>query len=96
MSQMMTNNSLVKIQEHPPYSAEMEGPVLLNPLARIEADGKGGYHYSTKQPLERVFDSRNSQVFKTALSAGSSSAGVGVDQGERSNFVLYVVAELFS
>lgn len=40
MTEMMTHNSLVKIKEHPSYSKELEGPVLLNSLARASLDKK--------------------------------------------------------
>src|ERR1700733_5361441 len=41
MTQMMTHNALVKIQDRPPYNNDSEIPVLLNPLARVKPDGKG-------------------------------------------------------
>ncbi|KAJ7769032.1 thiolase-like protein [Mycena olivaceomarginata] len=47
MSEMMIKNSLVKIKETPPYSPELEAPVLLNSLARASLDIKtGSYKYT--------------------------------------------------
>jgi len=81
MTQMMTANSLVKIQEHPPYTPDLEIPVLLNPLARVKPDPKGGYHYEPSLPSKAPVDGNNLQTFlSTIQSSAASSAGVGVDQ----------------
>ncbi|KAJ7019830.1 fatty acid synthase [Mycena alexandri] len=49
MSEMMIKNSLVKIKETPPYSPDLEAPVLLNSLARASLDPKtGSYRYQAK------------------------------------------------
>ncbi|KZS94178.1 fatty acid synthase [Sistotremastrum niveocremeum HHB9708] len=81
MSQMMTNNSLVKIQEHPPYSSDLEGPVLLNSLARAQADGKGSYHFSEKlMPSSYVPKTANAKTLTAALETLNTVSGVGVDQ----------------
>jgi fatty acid synthase subunit alpha, fungi type len=42
MSEMMTTDTLVKIKEPPPYSIELETPVLLNSLAHASPDKKTG------------------------------------------------------
>ena len=53
MSEMMTTNTLVKIKEAPPYSIELETPVLLNSLARASPDKKtGSYMFKENQPTE--------------------------------------------
>ena len=41
MSEMMIANNLVKIKDGPPYSPELETPVLLNSLARVTLDKTG-------------------------------------------------------
>lgn len=40
MSETMITNSLVRIKDGTPYSAELERPVLLNSLARASFDKK--------------------------------------------------------
>jgi fatty acid synthase subunit alpha, fungi type len=46
MSEMMITNSLVKIREAPPYTPELEVPVLLNSMVRATLDAKtGGYSF---------------------------------------------------
>ncbi|KZP00458.1 fatty acid synthase [Calocera viscosa TUFC12733] len=83
MSEMMITNSLVKIKDHPPYSDELEAPVLLNPLARTERDALGGYSFTAKQlPKKAPLDSANAATLSAALSQVSqvsNVSGVGVD-----------------
>jgi fatty acid synthase subunit alpha, fungi type len=82
MSEMMITNSLVKIKEAPPYSKELEGPVLLNPLARATLDHKtGSYAFPTKLNKVPEVDTSNVKAVSEMLSSHGSVAGVGVDQG---------------
>ena len=82
MSEMMITNSLVRIKDGTPYSAELERPVLLNSLARASFDKKtGSYSYAKKQPTSLVQDRANVKAVESILSSTSSTAGVGVDQG---------------
>ena len=82
MSEMMITNSLVRIKDGTPYSAELERPVLLNSLARASFDKKtGSYTYAKKQPTSLVQDRANVKAIESILSSTSSTAGVGVDQG---------------
>jgi len=87
MSDMMIKNSLVKIKEHPPYTGDMEGKVLLNSMARATFDPKTGeYSFKGKLSSTAPMDTSNVQTVSTILSMnnifdGSSVAGVGVDQG---------------
>lgn len=83
MSEMMTSNNLVKVKDAPPYSKELEAPVLLNPLARASYNPKtGSYQYTTKQTTQPVVDTANVKAVTEVLSS-APTAGVGVDQGER-------------
>lgn len=82
MSEMMTTNALVKIKEAPPYSVEIETPVLLNSLARASPDKKNGsYTFKETQPTEVKPDIANVKAIEETLTLPVSTAGVGVDQG---------------
>jgi fatty acid synthase subunit alpha len=82
MSEMMTTNALVKIKEAPPYSVEIETPVLLNSLARASPDKKNGsYTFKATQPTEVKPDIANVKAIEETLTLPTSTAGVGVDQG---------------
>ena len=87
MSEMMINNSLVRVKDAPPYSKELEGPVLLNSLARASYDSKtGSYAFTNKLAIKADLDTSNAQAVSRILSEGSVS-GVGVDQGKSSSTV---------
>lgn len=80
MTEMITSNSLVKIKDGPPYSPELEQPVLMNPMARATFDPKTrSYSYATVLDKTVPFDVAN---VKTLVEAFSSVVGVGVDQGD--------------
>ena len=80
MTSMMTTNSLVKIKEKPPYSDELEVPVLLNSLARTSLDEKtGSYSFTKALPTKAQFNTPNVEAAAKALSVGEGSVGVGVD-----------------
>jgi len=82
MSEMMTTNALVKIKEAPPYSIELETPVLLNSLARASPDKKtGSYTFKGNQPTEMKPNLANVEAIEETLKLSGSTAGVGVDQG---------------
>ena len=82
MSEMMTTNALVKIKEAPPYSIEIETPVLLNSLARASPNKKNGsYTFKESQPTEVKPNLANVQAIEETLKLSGSTAGVGVDQG---------------
>jgi fatty acid synthase subunit alpha, fungi type/fatty acid synthase subunit beta, fungi type len=86
MTEMMTSNSLVKVKDHPPYTPDLETPVLLNPLARTQLDKLGSYSFPKKLPSERVLDEGNVKVVSTLLDSQRDTAGVGVDQGIPTSF----------
>ncbi|KAG0147001.1 hypothetical protein CROQUDRAFT_91978 [Cronartium quercuum f. sp. fusiforme G11] len=44
----LTKRSLIVLKEAPPYTQELEAPVLLNPLARASKDATGSYSYPKK------------------------------------------------
>ncbi|KAH9950013.1 fatty acid synthase [Amylocystis lapponica] len=80
MTEMMTHNSLVKVKDAPPYTKDLEAPVLMNSLARTTFDPKtGGYVYTAKLPSKAILDTANAKAVSEILS-DSSTAGVGVDQ----------------
>ncbi|EAU85370.1 fatty acid synthetase alpha subunit [Coprinopsis cinerea okayama7 len=83
MSEMMINNSLVKVKDHPPYIGDMESKVLLNSMARAEFDTKTG-EFSFKRVTNEVpRDTANVKTLSSLVSNNvwsQSPAGVGVDQ----------------
>ncbi|KAI0264369.1 fatty acid synthase [Gloeopeniophorella convolvens] len=95
MSEMMTTNALVKIKEAPPYTTELETPVLLNSLARASPDKKtGSYTFKESQPTAIKSNFANVKAIEESLKLSGAAAGVGVDQelitavpSENPNFV---------
>jgi fatty acid synthase subunit beta len=84
MSDMMINNNLVKIKEHPPYAPDMERPVLLNSLSRAEYDNKIGEYSFKKLTKEAPLDKANVKTLSSVVASdlwSETPAGVGVDQG---------------
>lgn len=77
----MTSNSLVKLKDNPPYTPDLETPVLLNPLARAQLDKLGSYSFPKKLPSARVLAEANVKTVSTLLDSQRGTAGVGVDQG---------------
>jgi fatty acid synthase subunit alpha, fungi type len=82
MTSMMTTNSLVKIKDAPPYSPELEVPVLLNSMARATLDQKSGsYSFPKKLTTKATYDVSNVDAAVKALGAAQGTMGVGVDHG---------------
>ena len=82
MTEMMTHNYLVKIKEAPPYSKELEGPVLLNSLARASLDKKtNSYIFTDKIETQHKPNAANVKAVQESLKAAAGTSGVGVDQG---------------
>ena len=82
MSEMMITNSLVRVKDAPPYSKELEGPVLLNSLARATYDPKtGSYAFTKKLASAPKLDTSNVPAI-TEMLPKEAASGVGVDQGE--------------
>lgn len=82
MTEMMITNSLVKIKEAPPYTPELEIPVLMNSLARATLDAKtGSYSFPSKLPKSVTLDGANAKTVADIGAGTGSSIGVGVDQG---------------
>lgn len=79
MSASMISNNMVQIKDAPPYSAELESKVLLNPLARA-GSSKNSFAF-TKLPSTVPLQSANASTLKSLFAqAGSDGiAGVGVD-----------------
>lgn len=82
MSEMMITNALVKIKDHPPFTPELEGSVLLNPLARVTRDKAGELSFPAKLTKTAPVDAANINVLSESLSKAGDSAGVGVDHGK--------------
>lgn len=82
MTEMMITNSLVKIKEAPPYTPELEIPVLMNSLARATLDPKtGSYAFTSKLPKGVVADGANAKTVSDVIAGTGAASGVGVDQG---------------
>ena len=78
----MTTHVLVKIKEAPPYTIELETPVLLNSLACASPDEKtGSYTLKEKQQTEVRPNFANVNAIDEVLNTSGSTAGIGVDQG---------------
>ena len=86
MSEMMITNSLVKIKDHPPFTPELEAPVLLNPLARVTCDKTGELTFPPKLTTAPTSDLANLSIIKEILKKTGDTAGVGVDQELISSF----------
>jgi hypothetical protein len=87
MSEMMTANELVKIKEAPPYTTELETPVLLNSLARASPDKMGSYTFKENQATEVKPNLANVEAIEETLRLSGPMAGVGVDQGTFEPFI---------
>ena len=74
---MFTNCNLIVLKEAPPYSAELERDVLLNPLARASKDAKGSYSFTSKMPVAGA----DAQALAAAKMAAKVEGvyGVGTD-----------------
>jgi fatty acid synthase subunit alpha len=81
MSEMMITNSLVRIKDAPPYTPELEVPVLMNSMARASLDTKtNSYSFTSKLETKAQHNTANAKAVAQILADGSIS-GVGVDQG---------------
>jgi len=82
MTEMMITNSLVKIKEAPPFTPELEIPVLMNSLARATLDSKTGhYGFTAKQlPKSVAIDGANAKTVSDVIAGTGAASGVGVDQ----------------
>lgn len=79
-SQAMVKENLVQIKDAPPYAPELEGPVLLNPLARAGPSKNGSFMFEGKLPSAVPLNAANADTIKSLLSqTGGNIAGVGVD-----------------
>jgi fatty acid synthase subunit alpha len=82
MSEMMINNTLVRIKEAPPYTPELEVPVLLNSMARATFNPKtNAYAFASKLDVKPKLDIANAKAMSQILAGDGSISGVGVDQG---------------
>ena len=78
----MITNSLVKIKEAPPYTPELEVPVLMNSMARATLDVKtGSYSFPKKLVNDVTVDKANVKTIADIIAGTGSAVGVGVDQG---------------
>lgn len=77
LSSSMVQNNLVQIKDAPPYSAELEPKVLLNPLARA-GPSKNSYAFG-KLPSTVPLQAANAATLKSLFAQAGDIAGVGVD-----------------
>ncbi|WWC71664.1 uncharacterized protein I206_105622 [Kwoniella pini CBS 10737] len=78
MSQALVQNNLVQIKDAPPYSAELEGGVLLNPLARA-GPSKNSFAFQGKLPSAVPLNPKNAETLKALFAQANDVKGVGVD-----------------
>nr|XP_019006796.1 fatty acid synthase subunit alpha [Kwoniella mangroviensis CBS 8507]OCF70257.1 fatty acid synthase subunit alpha [Kwoniella mangroviensis CBS 8507] len=79
MSQALVNNNLVQIKDAPPYSAELEGGVLLNPLARAGPSKNNSFSFQGKLPSAVPLNPQNAETLKALFAQSNDVKGVGVD-----------------
>jgi len=80
MTSMMTTNSLVRVKDAPPYTKDLEVPVLMNSMARATLDPKSGnYLFSKKLSTKPEYDLSNVQAAMKSLGSAPGTVGVGVD-----------------
>jgi fatty acid synthase subunit alpha len=76
----MVKNNLVQIKDAPPYTPELEGPVLLNPLARATPTKAGSFAFQGKLPTAAPVSSDNAKTIQSLMAQTAGGvAGVGVD-----------------
>jgi len=78
LSSSMVQNNLVQIKDAPPYTAELEQKVLLNPLARA-GPNKNSFAFGGKLPSAVPLNSANAATLKSIFAQTGDIAGVGVD-----------------
>ncbi|OXG24315.1 fatty acid synthase subunit alpha [Cryptococcus neoformans Ze90-1] len=78
MSSAIVNNNMVQIKEGPPYTAELESKVLLNPLARA-GPSKNSFAFQGKLPAKVPVDIKNAETLKAMFDQAGALSGVGVD-----------------
>lgn len=76
MSSALVSNNLVQIKDAPPYSADLEAGVLLNPLARA-GPSKDSFAFHGKLPSVVPVDSANAETLKALFAQAGDVAGVG-------------------
>ena len=76
MSSAFIQNNLVQIKDAPPYTAEMEPKVLLNPLARA-GPSKNSYAFTGKLPSSVPLNAGNAANLKALFAQTGDIAGVG-------------------
>jgi fatty acid synthase subunit alpha len=74
MSSALVNNNLVQIKDAPPYSAELEPKVLLNPLARA-GPSKNSYAFTGKLPSVVPVNEANASTLKALFAQDVSGVG---------------------
>jgi fatty acid synthase subunit alpha len=76
MSAALVHNNLVQIKDAPPYTAELEPKVLLNPLARA-GPSKNSFAFQGKLPSTIPLDSANAATLQSIFAQAGDIAGVG-------------------
>lgn len=80
MHNAITRNTMFKAKDHAPYSDDLEQPVYLDPLARVE-ESKTGLVFSKKgvQSGKSYVSAASDLTSKALASLNKSTKGVGVD-----------------
>ncbi|ODV91401.1 hypothetical protein CANCADRAFT_32052 [Tortispora caseinolytica NRRL Y-17796] len=74
----LTSGTLFKAKDKPPYTAEQESSVYLEPLSRVTAN-KESYSYSTPSAIAEKSRDHNVPVLAKLASEVSSNENIGVD-----------------
>jgi fatty acid synthase subunit alpha len=76
MSSSLMHNDLVQIKDAPPYSAELEKAVLLNPLARAEPSNNS-YAFRDNLPSPVTLNNGNTATLKALFAQSRGISGLG-------------------
>lgn len=81
MHNAMAHNSLFVAKDHPPYTADLEQDVYLDPLARIADAKKAELNFDNKsiQSSKSYIGKAADSISETLAKLNGSSKGVGVD-----------------
>ena len=76
---MFVNRNLIILKEAPPYSAELEKDVLLNPLARASQDATGSYSFTKNMPSSKISDQAMAAAKMAATVEGVHGVGTDIE-----------------
>lgn len=70
---------MVVLKDHAPYTPDLEHDVLLNPMARTEADKDGSFSFPKTLPSAKAVNNNAAIAQKLIGAATAGVHGVGTD-----------------